>query len=909
MRIFHRAAKFFSILLAGIALCQSNDVLAERIADISNTKHNFSALGPSTLPTGQQRVVSATSEPQICVFCHTPHAANTAQTPLWNRQLAPGSLSYKTYSSSSIDSSSATNGTLPQPNGISKLCLSCHDGTMAIGAVNVLNGNYTDRNPSTADIAMTGTGTGGTMAPGEGTTTGFTRYLGTDLTNDHPISLRFDANLALKDTDMRDPASVTDIAVRDGTTHPSVDTIVLQPDSGATAGGGLVQCNSCHDPHIRDTTNENIKFLRLNRLQKVAPSIGAFNKVNDIICLACHDKAGWVGSAHANPLVANEVYTNAAADVREFARNTQVWQTACLACHDTHTVQGARRLIREGVDGATISSSSGYTIKQGSGKPAVEEGCFACHGPSRGTLQGQGTAGFEVPDTQTDFSLPRHMPITSNEQAAGQEVHDIGTIKSGDPLQHNTVSTDGLGADFVESADLLGRATLNNRHAECTDCHNPHRVTKKRHFYDNPVNSADAAGTHDHSGTTMHTNIASGVLRGIWGVEPVYPGGSGAAFGTQPSGFDVKRGNPPLSGASTNVSNTYLTREYQLCFKCHSNYAFGNTPPMLGYYAGGTPSGTNGMTQYTNVAMEYQSPSSSSGEVTDSNSGAASNSPAGTDFITNNHRSWHPVMQPTGRDPATRGADANNWLTPWNGYVGAQTMYCTDCHGTNTANGSAIPTGGENGNPWGPHGSSNVFLLKGPWSGDRTTGTGVGQPSHLCFKCHDYNQYGNPATTTIQNSGFSLAGGNMCMMGGGMGGGGMGGGGGMMCMAMPAGMGNGMGMGMNNLHIFHANAVNNFRCNLCHIAVPHGWKNKVFLANLNDTGQEIGNAAGTQVRLNTTSTFTASPYYNRAALKIRQFSHSGNWNDDNCGSAGAPGNGAIGVQWMANSTEACVDVP
>jgi hypothetical protein len=150
------------------------------------------------------------------------------------------------------------------------------------------------------------------------------------------------------------------------------------------------------------------------------------------------------------------------------------------------------------------------------------------------------------------------------------------------------------------------------------------------------------------------------------------------------------------------------------------------------------------------------------------------------------------------------------------------------------------------------------------------------------------------------------------MGGGGMGGGGAGGGGaggGMMCMAMGGGMGAGMGGAMNNLHIFHANAVNNFRCNLCHVAVPHGWKNKVFLVNLNDVGPEGGLAAGTQRRNGTQAGYINPPYYNRAALKVRQFGLSGQWDPDFCGSAGAPGNSAFGVQWMAGSTEQCVDMP
>jgi len=62
-----------------------------------------------------------------------------------------------------------------------------------------------------------------------------------------------------------------------------------------------MECITCHDPHIRSTEGENIKFLRVNRFQKAQPAEGAaFDKANDIICLACHQKEGWALSAHAN---------------------------------------------------------------------------------------------------------------------------------------------------------------------------------------------------------------------------------------------------------------------------------------------------------------------------------------------------------------------------------------------------------------------------------------------------------------------------------------------------------------------------------------------------------------------------------------------------------------------------------
>ena len=167
--------------------------------------------------------------------------------------------------------------------------------------------------------------------------------------------------------------------------------------------------------------------------------------------------------------------------------------------------------------------------------------------------------------------------------------------------------------------------------------------------------------------------------------------------------------------------------------------------------------------------------------------------------------------------------------------------------------------------------------------------------------------------------GAGMGGGGAGMGGGGAGmGGGGAGGGGMMCMAGGAGMGGAMGgMGgmMGNLHIFHANAVNTFRCNLCHIAVPHGWKNKVLLVNLNDVGPEVGLPVGTQVRYVAAGAagpapgYLQGPYYNRAALKVVQFGVSGQWQDTFCGSAGPPGNGIQGVMWMAGSNEACVALP
>jgi len=819
--------------LAGLwALMPLEPAGAAKIADVANTKHNLSVTGSGT--------VKATSESQICVFCHTPHGAETIPgAPLWNRKLS--GATYTPYTSSSIEANAAE--LAAGPGGTSKLCLSCHDGTMALGNVNVLNGQ------ANQSIALTGTAPGGTMPTGPGANTGFTRNIGVDLTNDHPISFTYDSALASRDGELRVPDGI----------NVGTRSVGVKPKLPLEAG--QMQCSTCHDPHLRETDplKGAAKFLRLNRLQEQTPLGGTFSDTGDIVCLACHDKAGqtWALSAHANPQVASQLFTSTAATQREFPTNLPVWRAACLSCHDTHTVQGARRLLREGTD-------STATPKTG-GNSAIEETCYQCH-----SALGQSalTNVTTVPNIKDDFALARRMPIKTTDQQAGLEVHDIGT---GTGSQR--------GKDFLESPTLLGKGAPTNRHVECTDCHNPHRVIKNR-LFNASATTPDAAGTHNH--VAGHTNIASGVLKGGYGVEPIY---GGAAFNTLPTGFDVKRGDGG-AGASTAAGSTYLTREYQVCLKCHSNYAY-DTPPSLGDSGGGTPSGTNGLTRYTNQAMEFQSPTAHQGELTRTDSGAFAGSVPGVtptytvNFQNNNHRGWHPVLNNTGRSLAVRNITSNAtsvFLAPWNAAadVGSQTMYCTDCHGSNTAANSVVPAGGEDGSPWGPHGSTNNFILKGEWSSTTgANGSGNYTANALCFKCHNPQNYATKdglGSVSNRTSGFYSS-------------------------------------SQGNLHAFHTDKIGRIRCSWCHVAVPHGWKNKALLVNLNDVGAEGGLAPGTQVRNNTTAGYNNAPYYLNAVLKVKTFATSGNWSDTNCGSAGAPGNGQTGKSWMRDSNEACVNMP
>ncbi|MCF6229955.1 MAG: hypothetical protein L3J62_04045, partial [Gammaproteobacteria bacterium] len=142
------------IALAAGSLLILSSAQAAKVSDIANTKHNLSMTwgGEGADP----RTVTATSEAQICVFCHTPHGADTStNAPLWNRSLEGGAgytAVYSMYDSSSMEATQLS-GVPSAPTSSSKLCLSCHDGVIAVGSVNVLNG-------APATIAMNGTGTG-----------------------------------------------------------------------------------------------------------------------------------------------------------------------------------------------------------------------------------------------------------------------------------------------------------------------------------------------------------------------------------------------------------------------------------------------------------------------------------------------------------------------------------------------------------------------------------------------------------------------------------------------------------------------------------------------------------------------------------------------------------------------------
>ena len=279
---------------------------AARGSSVVNSVHNLSAGGPGT-------VKSATGS-DSCIFCHTMHHATTA-APLWSHSLSSVS-NYTVYASVRLANLGVT---IPQPNGSSRLCLSCHDGTVALGSLG--NCNVTNFQNGVTTLPTTDPD-----------------YIGTDLSSDHPISFVYDSALASRDSAVNDPANLSTKAVRMDSLH-------------------RLQCTSCHDAHNDQYGN----FL-------------VMDNTGSALCLVCHASANWPASAHAvssalAPAALSARITpakTAAPVVTAGARSVTVAAApaktvaalGCESCHATHKAGSKPRLL--------ISS-------------AVEQNCLNCH--------------------------------------------------------------------------------------------------------------------------------------------------------------------------------------------------------------------------------------------------------------------------------------------------------------------------------------------------------------------------------------------------------------------------------------------------------------------------------------------------------------------------------------------------
>ena len=389
---------------------------------VNASPHNLSVGGPNPL--------YAFDEIRVCVFCHTPHNAQpTSLAPLWNRALPAENL-YQMYQSPNFNAKVPLASS--KPTGASRICLSCHDGTLALNRY------------------------GGTVLGTQGAPQYLTgkANLTTNLSDDHPISFPYTAELALS-AHLVPPAQLTGPVKLDKS--------------------GSVQCTSCHNPH----DNEFGNFLVMNNGDSTKPGYNA--ALPSPLCITCHAPPDWSSSVHNSG-------------------------NGCLNCHSSHTASIAQYLLRTSIDQACFVGgchSSGTTPGSSPGHVELDPVRVAA-GPVQylwGVIQG---SLFLANEPERD---------RRSERERGTDLKSVFDRKI---YRHPIGLNQG-------AHDRKERLPMKKPHVECVDCHNAHL----------------AGGAE----------VPGGVKRSLKGVTGV-------------------------TGES--LTSSVATREYEICYKCHSGGASGN---------------------------------------------------------------------------------------------------------------------------------------------------------------------------------------------------------------------------------------------------------------------------------------------------------------------------------------------
>ncbi len=260
--------------------------------------HNLSAGGPSPIQ-------GPGNGP--CIYCHVPHSASNVG--LWNQTFS--TATYQVYTSQS--ESNRGNQQLPLGSS-SNMCLSCHDGTVAV-ADTVLFGQL----PTT-----------GSWIQGDN--------FSTQLQSSHPFSMvkPLQDNIDL------------------------IATLVSQDQTGDKTGkvhlvGGNVECTSCHNPHVQT-------------LDKISENFLVRDSSSGQMCLACHDptRTQIGGQNHVNPLAGwavaiHATATNTVSGQAQLGSYGTVSANACTSCHTSHNAGGPLRLLRGTNEADCIGCHSGGT--------------------------------------------------------------------------------------------------------------------------------------------------------------------------------------------------------------------------------------------------------------------------------------------------------------------------------------------------------------------------------------------------------------------------------------------------------------------------------------------------------------------------------------------------------------------
>lgn len=518
-------------------------------SSLLNTRHDFSMHSFSD--------TKAVTEEQVCVFCHTPHNA-TPNVPLWNRSATIAAP--QTYTSSTLQA------TVTQPTiaDVSKLCLSCHDGTVALGDT-VNNGmipfiqgpNYTLPPSAAANL---------------NNAIGFT--------DDHPFAF-----VPITGPEIRVP--------------PPNDPVRLDST-------GKVQCTSCHQPHVPNNDPTAGKFL-------------AKANVRSAICTTCHTRTGWDTASHRQPAssVNDARYTSLQGAHTGY---TGVANNGCESCHRPHSPAVGQRILKFSEENVCFQCHNGAVADSNRNIQSELQSKVYRHPvlttPSvHDASESPTNATFRVPETAAGAARHAecqdcHNPHAANAQtatpptASGFQRNVRGITSSGAAIESVVnqyevcLKCHGDSANRPQAADTTTLGIGFGRNPQrLTDQSNPNRFNVRMEF-----NSAVAwHPVINPRGLSTGSNGLVPSLR----PAPIYPNGqaipgralsatsfiyctdchnnsSGRNLGSTtgpvgPHGSNVLHilernysyNTPPATPGGTLGEVSYSTNAYALCNKCH----------------------------------------------------------------------------------------------------------------------------------------------------------------------------------------------------------------------------------------------------------------------------------------------------------------------------------------------------
>jgi predicted CXXCH cytochrome family protein len=469
-------------------------VMLASASSIVGSKHDLSVTSTAN--------IKAVSENNVCIFCHVSHHANGA-TPLWNHALSQAV--YTPYDSTTVKA------TIGQPTGSSRLCLSCHDGTIALGMVSSKSSPIQMQNGVT------------TLPAG-------TNVMGTDLSDDHPVSFVYDNNLV--------QSVATDNRL----------TMKLKPSTALAYPvqldqSGQLQCTACHDPH----NNQFGKFMVMDNTASA-------------LCLKCHDSTGWSGSTHAT---SGKTWNGIGVNPWPATAYNTVAANGCENCHVPHAAGTHQRLLTQ---------------------PVAEDNCYSCHDgnvaaknllPEFNKLSAhpiQLTSGIHDP-TEDPVNGPRHVTCVDCHNPHSSTAAAVSAPNAGGPIS---------GTIGVNSSGAIVNPIV-NEYELCFRCHGDSlsrgpAYVNRQYVQTNTRLAFNAGNASFHPVTAPGKNVYVPSLIAPWTTASYVrctdchnnDSGPGAG-GVGPKGPHGSAYSPILERQQILTDNSAESPvNYALCYKCHS---------------------------------------------------------------------------------------------------------------------------------------------------------------------------------------------------------------------------------------------------------------------------------------------------------------------------------------------------